>query len=112
MSRERPPELPRALPDQRHAHQVDREQRRREELERLKDFSGPGFMGALAARLTYGRAKRAPQFVRRGYEAGILEELRDFYARRPRPWRPARFAPKQPMKERLRLQRRRENGHA
>lgn len=95
MSRERPAELPRtAVDEHREKFFQRREQSRRDELGRLKSFSGPGFMGGLMARLTYGRAKRMPQFLRRGYEAGIVDELNDFYARRPRPWRPAANAPK------------------
>lgn len=64
----------------------EREKRRREELEGLKKFSGPGFMGNLMANFSRGKV-RAPQFIRRGYEANIVDELRDFFAARP--WRPA-----------------------
>ena len=74
----------------------DREIRRiREARERRAAASGPGIFGGTIARHT-------PQFIRRGYEAGIVDELKEFYARRPRPWRPASRAPKRlTHKERL-----------
>lgn len=97
MSRERPTKLP----EHRHFEAASKliqkhdelALRRHEERERLKNFSGPGFFGGLMNLMTTG-AKAAPQFIRRGYEADILDELRDFFTRRPRPWRPATRAPK------------------
>lgn len=94
MNRDRPNELPRALPDVRRRQHKEREERRREELKRLKAFSGPGFMGYLGATFSRGKLSRGPQFIRPGYESGIVDDLREFYERRPRPWRPACMAPK------------------
>lgn len=96
MSRERPMPAPRVLPDAKRGvkHESARQRRAREEVERLKQFSGPGFMGGLMATFGAGPLSKGPVFIRRGYEAGIVDELNDFYARRPRPWRPAANAPK------------------
>lgn len=93
MGRERPTEPPRVVPDAQLGRRETPNQRRaREELERLKNTQGPGFFGALAA--GFGADLPRVQFVRRGYESGIVDELNDFYARRPRPWRPRANAPK------------------
>jgi hypothetical protein len=97
MSRERPIEPPRVVPDQQRGVNraiEGRKQRAREALAVAMAFSGPSFMGGLMAAFSKGAAKVAPRFVRRGYEAGIVDELREFFARRPRPWRPAANAPK------------------
>lgn len=78
----------------------ERKDRQRAQAERLKSFSGAGFMGYLFATFSKGPAeKRAgPQFIRRGYEASIIEELREFFIGRG--WRPARCRPKITHKER------------
>lgn len=102
MSRDRPTEPPRVVPDvadfKRAAAKLnaieERKLRQLSDAEKLKTFSGASFMGWLGATFSRGALKRAPQFIRRGYESGIVDELNAFYARRPRPWRPARCAPK------------------
>lgn len=63
------------------------------DIERLKNMQGPGLLAGFFNPL--GRAKmRAPRFIRPSYEANIVDELNAFYARRPRPWRPANRAPR------------------
>lgn len=102
MSRERPTAPPRAVPDQQRGVKneaiEDRKKRQREAAERLKGFSGAGFMGYLAATFSKGPLKRAPQMIRRGYEASIVDELRDFFTWRG--WRPKRCRPAITHKER------------
>lgn len=108
MSRERPSEPPRAVPDaqrgrvkQLKPHQV----REHAELERLKAMHGSGFFGSVAG-FFQDSAPRV-SFIRRGYEASIRDNLKDFYAARPRPWRPATHDSCKPThKERLKAQRR------
>lgn len=103
MSRERPTSTPRVVPDQdrglKHPIQ-ERKDRQAAQAERLKKFSGAGFMGYLFATFSTGPAeKRAgPQFIRRGYEASIIADLNDFFTWRG--WRPARCRPKITAKER------------
>jgi hypothetical protein len=110
MSRERPTEQLRAVPDAQRGmkpHIDARKERQRNEIEALKGFSGAGFMGWLGATFSRGPLKRAPQFIRRSYESGIVDDLNDFYAARPRPWRPrSRDSCKPTFKERLKAQRR------
>ncbi len=109
MSRERPIPAPRAVPDEKRglSHSITaRKERAVAEAARLKSFSGPGFIGYLGATFSRGRLERAPQFIRRGHEANIVDELNDFYAARPRPWRPASRSSCRPThKERLKMQR-------
>lgn len=109
MSRERPTEPLRAVPDAERGlvkHETPRQRRAREEIERLKATHGSAFMSLLFN--PFGRPKAVgPQFIRRGYEASILDELNEFYAKRPRPWRPRSNSSCKPtLKERLRAQRR------
>lgn len=109
MSRERPTAPPRAIPDQdrgmKHPIQ-ERKDRQRAQAERLKAFSGAGFMGYLFATFSKGPAekKAGPQFIRRGYEASIVDELNDFFTWRG--WRPARCRSTITHKERQRHLRR------
>ncbi len=107
MSRERPIEPPRAVPDAPHGkHETQRQRASRENLERLKKMEGPGLIGGLMAGIGQ-EITRAPRFLRRGYVEGIVDDLNDFYARHPRPWRPAsRSACGPTHKERLKMQRR------
>jgi hypothetical protein len=110
MSRDRPTELPRVLPDAelRVKRETPRQREAREDLERLKATKGPGFFGALVAR--FGPDRPNVRFIRAGYEAGIVDDLKDFYARRPRPWRPENCSSCKPThKERLKAQRRSAN---
>lgn len=89
MSRERPPPAPRVDPSA-PASQTDynpyseRQRRQAAERERARAISGPGAFGALDALLTT-RRRSPPQFVRRGYEASIVENLND--QMRGRGWR-------------------------
>lgn len=114
MSRERPPPAPSRPPNQAEIKQASakldahaaREGRRRAEAEQLKQFSGPGFIGYLGATFSRGRLQRAPQFIRRGYEASIVDELRAFFIQRP--WRPARCRSGMTTKERQKMLRRAE----
>lgn len=95
MSRDRPTEPPRVMPDAQRGvrNETPKQQRQREEIERLKGQQGSAFLASFFN--PFNRpTMRAPQFIRRGYESGILDDLNAFYARRPRPWRPARCAPK------------------
>lgn len=97
MGRERPTAAPRAVPDAQRGvevlkHESVRQRHAREELERLKATQGPGFFAAVAHGMGIERLR--PRFIRRGYEEGILDELRAFYEARPRPWRPAACSPK------------------
>lgn len=103
MSRDRPTELPRAVPDKVMSRHELRETRRRAELDQLKSFSGPAFMGYLAQVFTRGNLKRAPAFIRRGYEADIVERLGEFF--RDRPWRQRHRRSGATHKERLKMQR-------
>lgn len=89
MARERPTEPPRVVPDtERGLSRIQRREAEHANLERLKRDSGAGVFGALAASVTRRKRPPAPKFIRRGYEAGILDTLNAFYAQRPRPWRP------------------------
>lgn len=100
MSRERPGTVPSALPDAARGRKPEtpNQLRARTEIARLKALQGPGLMGALGAFFAThgGGGLTLPdfRFIRRGYEANIIEDLQLFYARRPRPWRPANRAPK------------------
>jgi len=85
--------------ERRQAHRAAEEQN----IARMKAASGAGFFGALAAALWPDRPN--VRFVRRSYEAGIIDELRDFYTR-PRPWRQKHCRPGATRKERLKLRRR------
>lgn len=103
MSRERPQELPRARPDpaRRRRRETPKQLEARERLELLKHFRGPGLLAGIFNPMDR-QAMAGPRFIRAGYEARLLEELHDFYAARPRPWRPAhRNACRQTHKERL-----------
>lgn len=111
MGRDRPTEPPRAVPDAQRGKRVKdltpRQLREREEIKRLGRMHGPGFFGAVARVL--GPDMPNVRFVRMGYAAGIVDELNDFYARRPRPWRPANRSSCGPThKERLKARRRNE----
>lgn len=94
MGRDRPTEAPRVVPDAELGvkYETPRQKIAREEIERLKKVQGAGFFGAIAA--SFGPDRPSVQFIRRGYEAGIVDELNEFYARHPRPWRPAANASK------------------
>jgi hypothetical protein len=103
MSRERPAEPPRAMPDAQRGIKLRRERQAHERaaLERLGQ-QGPGMF----AQIFSAFSGRAPQFIRRSYEGDITYNLRMFYTARPRPWRPAnRSSCKPTFKERLRMQR-------
>lgn len=105
MARERPIEPPRALPDAARGKRLKPHQEREcEEIRRLGAMHGPGFFGQLSGHFQAVIPK--VRFVRMGYAAGIVDDLNDFYARRPRPWRPAnRSSCKPTRKEQLRMQR-------
>lgn len=113
MSRQRPAEQPQTLPDQqrgKNRHIEARKARQARELEALKRFSGAMFFGGLFEKFSTGVRTIGPKFVRRGYEADIVENLNGFYAQRPRPWRPAsRSACGSTHKERLQMRRRTAN---
>ncbi len=68
-----------------------RHERARAQLEQIKRFSGPAFMGGMMAAFSRGKEKVLPQFIRRGYESNIVEELRDFFTFKP--WRPKNLRP-------------------
>lgn len=105
MSRERPTAAPKIVyGGERLKGKAERQAR---ELEQLKQFSGPRFMGGLMASFTRGKAKAMPQFIRRGYEAGIVDQVNDFY--RARPWRRRADRSGATRKERQKLLRRMEN---
>lgn len=106
MSRERPPEPPRVVPDVASSKPLSRRQYQAiNELEKLKRMQGPGFFGAISRVL--GPAKPRPLFVRASYESNIVDNLRAFYSARPRPWRPANRSSCNPtFKERVKAQRR------
>ena len=75
------------------------------DVEKLKRMHGPGFFGAISRVL--GPSNPRPLFLRPSYQASILDNLKAFYAARPRPWRPAnRSSCKPTSKERLKAQRR------
>jgi hypothetical protein len=115
MSRERPVEPPRVIPDAQRGVRLERSGKglSKRELAHLASFSGAAFMGWLSAPFHGGKVPRAPTFIRRGYEASILDNLQDFYAQRPRPWRLKSCDSCKPtFKERLKMRRRRMNGHA
>lgn len=104
MSRERPQEAPPALPDQargRTKRETPKQLEARQMLEGLKRLRGPALLaGVFNPVERYAMA--GPRFIRAGYEAGLLDALHDFYAARPRPWRPAHRDPcRQTHKERL-----------
>jgi hypothetical protein len=94
MSRQRPNRAAKAQPSkpERQRYETHRQRRAREDLERLKAGSGAGLLGQIAGRLQDKLPNVA--FIRRGYEDDIVWNLQEFYARRPRPWRPASCAPK------------------
>lgn len=106
MSRERPIEPPRVVPDTQRGikHETPSQIHAREELERLKNLQGPGIFGAFAS--FFQDHMPRVRFIRRGYEANIVDELRDFYARRPRPWRQKHRQAGATHKERLKAKRR------
>jgi len=91
MSRERPTEPPRAVPDAERGktrRETPAQIRQREHIEALMRAKGPGLLAAIFN--PYMRAGMpAPQFIRPSYERAIAEKLKAFYAARPRPWRPA-----------------------
>lgn len=112
MSRDRPAVLPRAVADPVMGRERDRGLKHAE-LAHLKRFSGAAFMGWLTAPFgveAKDRARLAPKFIRKGYEASIIDNLNDFYAARPRPWRPrGRDSCGPTFKERLKMRRRQAN---
>lgn len=115
MSRERPVEPIRTIPDAQRGMRFERGNGlKKNELEHLKSFSGAAFMGWWFSKPFDGGKKRfEPKFIRRGYEASIVDNLNDFYAARPRPWRPRGCDSCKPtFKERLKMQRRARDGHA
>jgi hypothetical protein len=113
MSRERPIPAPRAVPDGEDFKRADaalnaadaRQRRAREQLEALKRVQGPGLLAAFFN--PFNRPNMpAPKFIRRGYEANIVDELRDFFTWRP--WRPKNRRSIKTRKEHLQILRRME----
>lgn len=108
MSREGPTEPPRAIPDTHRVglkHESAAQRTAREDLERLKATRGPAFLAGFFN--PHNRASMAaPKFIRAGYEASILDDLREFFAARP--WRPKVRRSIRTHKERLNLLRRME----
>ena len=114
MSRERPIAMPPTVPDDQRGKVVmvggGGMGMSRAELEALTRVKGPALLVPFFN--PFNRPSfRAPRFIRSGYEASIVDDLRDFYARRPRPWRPAANAPKVNSKTMRRSISRRENHH-
>lgn len=106
MSRERPTKLPRVLPGNaaRAVKNESANQRAaREELERLKNTRGPAFLAGFFNPMMRASMPR-PNFIRAGYEAGILDDLRDFFTFRP--WRPRTRRSGRTHKERRQMLRR------
>lgn len=91
MSRERPTAPPKAIPDADRGVKITaRQERQRAELERLKAVHGPGLLAGFFNPMMR-RGMKAPSFIRRGYEANIVDELRDFFTFRS--WRPKNCRP-------------------
>lgn len=108
MSRERPIEPPRVVPDEQRPQRAETpsQRRSREELEQLKKGTGAGVFGSFAAAV-HRRALPKPAFIRRGYQADIGTNLKAFFTQRPRPWRyHGNDSCKPTRKERLQAQRR------
>jgi hypothetical protein len=103
MSRERPAEPPRTVPDGERGRkrETPKQAKARQDLEHLKRARGPAFLAPFFN--PQARPRMAgPQFLRAGYLARVLEALQEFYTRRPRPWRELhRDACRQTHKERL-----------
>lgn len=103
MSRERPMEPPRVIPDARKPKpETHRQMHARMHLEALKREHGPGFFGALAAK--FGNTMPRVKFIRRGYEASIVDNLRDFF--KGRGWRMKHQRSGATWKERMKANRR------
>lgn len=106
MSRDRPTEAPEIVRGGERRAKIlkPQEVERRSQIERLKR-AGPALLAPLFD--PFNRGAKAPQFIRRGYEANIPDELRAFYEARPRPWRPASRSSCGPTwKERQKMRRR------
>lgn len=107
MSRERPAEPPKAVPDQQAMARAKAklDEKGDADIARLKRESGAGAFGRFAGALHESMPN--VRFTRRGYEADIVPNLQAFYDQRPRPWRQASCdsTKKRPWRERLKAHR-------